>query len=84
MTVDGGGAQATMMSMARAERAELAEFLATLTPQQWARPSLCAGWSVKDVVAHIFSYEELNALGLLKRLVKGRVVRANEVGVQEF
>ncbi|AGZ49145.1 maleylpyruvate isomerase family mycothiol-dependent enzyme [Mycobacterium kansasii] len=84
MTIDGEGTQATMMSMARAERAELAEFLATLTPQQWATPSLCAGWSVKDVVAHMFSYEELSALGLLKRFVKGRVVRANEVGVQEF
>ncbi|ETW21257.1 maleylpyruvate isomerase family mycothiol-dependent enzyme [Mycobacterium gastri] len=84
MTIDGGGAQATMMSMARAERAELTEFLATLTPQQWATPSLCAGWSVKDVVAHMFSYEELNAFGLLMRFVKGRVVRANEVGVREF
>ncbi|ORC00247.1 DinB family protein [Mycobacterium persicum] len=84
MSIDGEGAQATMMSMARAERAELAEFLASLTPQQWATPSLCAGWSVKDVVAHMFSYEELNAPGLLKRFVKGRLVRANEVGVQEF
>ncbi|ORB87152.1 DinB family protein [Mycobacterium kansasii] len=83
MSADGDG-EATLMDMARAERAELTKFLATLTPQQWATPSLCDGWSVKDVVAHMFSYEELNALGLLKRFVKGRVVRANEVGVREL
>ncbi|BBY03294.1 maleylpyruvate isomerase family mycothiol-dependent enzyme [Mycobacterium seoulense] len=75
---------ATLMSMARDERADLAEFLATLTPQQWDAPSLCAGWTVKDVVAHMISYEELGALGLLKRFAKGRVVRANQVGVDEF
>ncbi|BBZ72518.1 maleylpyruvate isomerase family mycothiol-dependent enzyme [Mycobacterium paraseoulense] len=75
---------ATLMSMARDERADLAEFLATLTPQQWAAPSLCTGWTVKDVVAHTISYEELGTLGLLRRFAKGRVVRANQVGVDEF
>ncbi|MCV6984793.1 maleylpyruvate isomerase family mycothiol-dependent enzyme [Mycobacterium shinjukuense] len=84
MTRPGDGAPAALMDMARAERAELVEFLATLTPQQWATPSLCDGWSVKDVVAHMFSYEDLNAFGLVKRFIKGRVVRANEVGVHEF
>ncbi|OBI17288.1 MULTISPECIES: maleylpyruvate isomerase family mycothiol-dependent enzyme [unclassified Mycobacterium] len=73
-----------LMSMARAERADLADFLATLTPQQWDAPSLCAGWTVKDVVAHMISYEELGALGLLERFAKGRIVRANQVGVDEF
>lgn len=74
----------TLMSMARDERADLAEFLATLTPQQWDAPSLCAGWTVKDVVAHMISYEELGTLGLLKRFAKGWVVRANQVGADEF
>lgn len=72
------------MTMARAERADLAEFLATLTPQDWQAPTLCTRWSVKDVVAHVISYEELGALGLLKRFAKGLVVRANQVGVEEF
>ncbi|KKC05870.1 maleylpyruvate isomerase family mycothiol-dependent enzyme [Mycobacterium nebraskense] len=75
---------ATLMDMAGAERADLAEFLATLTPQQWDAPSLCSGWTVKDVVAHVISYEELGALGLLKRFAKGWLVRANQVGVDEF
>lgn len=72
------------MTMAREERADLADFLATLTPQEWDAPSLCTRWTVKDVVAHVISYEELGALGLLKRFAKGWIVRANQVGVDEF
>jgi uncharacterized protein (TIGR03083 family) len=75
---------ASMMSMAHAERADLAEFLTTLTPKDWAAPSLCSKWNVKDVVAHVVSYEELGTLGLLKRFAKGWIVRANQVGVDEF
>jgi uncharacterized protein (TIGR03083 family) len=74
----------TLMTMARAERADLAEFLATLTPTEWEAPSLCSKWTVKDVVAHVISYEELGAMGLLKRFAKGRIVRANQAGVDEF
>ncbi|MCV7352819.1 maleylpyruvate isomerase family mycothiol-dependent enzyme [Mycobacterium parmense] len=73
-----------MMTMARAERADLAEFLADLSPQDWAAPTLCTRWTVKDVVAHVISYEELGAAGLVTRFAKGWVVRANEVGVAEF
>jgi len=77
-------AQTSLMEMAQAERADLAAFLPTLGANDWQAPSLCAGWTVKDVVAHMLSYEELGFLGLIKRFVKGRVVRANEVGVKEF
>jgi uncharacterized protein (TIGR03083 family) len=73
-----------LMSMAHDERADLAAFLATLTPQEWQAQSLCDKWTVKDVVAHIVSYEELSVLGLVKRFAKGWVVHANEVGVTEF
>lgn len=74
----------TLMTMARAERADLADFLTTLSPQDWAAPTLCSKWTVKDVVAHVISYEELGAAGLLRRFAKGWVVRANEVGVDDF
>ena len=79
-----GDGEPTLMDMARAERADLAEFLATLTPQQWATPSLCTKWTVKDVVAHMISYEELGTIGLINRFLKGAIVRANQVGVDEF
>ncbi|GAB3506655.1 maleylpyruvate isomerase family mycothiol-dependent enzyme [Amycolatopsis cihanbeyliensis] len=36
-----------------AERAELVEILAELSEQRWDTPTLCAGWRVREVVAHI-------------------------------
>jgi uncharacterized protein (TIGR03083 family) len=36
-----------------AERRALAADLADLSPEQWQTPSLCAGWSVHDVLAHM-------------------------------
>lgn len=74
----------SLMTMAHTERSDLADFLATLAPQDWQAPSLCSRWTVKDVVAHAVSYEELGPLGLVKRFAKGWVVRANQVGVDEY
>jgi uncharacterized protein (TIGR03083 family) len=37
------------------EREALADDLATVTDGQWATPSLCAGWSVRDVLGHMTS-----------------------------
>lgn len=36
-----------------AERSELADVLDTLTEQQWNAPTLCKGWRVRDVAAHM-------------------------------
>ena len=35
------------------ERRAFADTLETLTPEQWATPSLCGDWLVKDVAAHL-------------------------------
>jgi uncharacterized protein (TIGR03083 family) len=35
------------------QRADLADFLDTLTPLQWETPSLCPGWTVRQAAAHI-------------------------------
>ena len=35
------------------ERAALLALLESLTPEQWSAPTLCAGWSVKDLAAHL-------------------------------
>ncbi|OBB42131.1 maleylpyruvate isomerase family mycothiol-dependent enzyme [Mycobacterium sp. 852002-51961_SCH5331710] len=75
---------ADLKELTRDERADLASFLAGLTPDEWHHPSLCTRWTVKDVVAHVVSYEELGTAGLLKRFAKGMVVNANQVGVDEF
>jgi uncharacterized protein (TIGR03083 family) len=49
---------ADRMQLAADERRDLADLLDTLDPEQWAHPSLCEGWAVRDVVAHLISYEE--------------------------
>ncbi len=74
------------MSLARAERADLAELLATLTPDQWEAPTLCSRWRVREVVAHMFSYEELTTAGLIGRFLRGGVApgRANQIGVEAY
>ncbi|MGY1914186.1 hypothetical protein [Blastococcus sp. SYSU DS0973] len=33
-----------VMALARADRGDLRELLADLSPEQWRAPSLCAGW----------------------------------------
>ena len=35
------------------QRTSLAGLLETLSPQQWAAASLCEGWKVRDVAAHV-------------------------------
>ncbi len=35
------------------DRAALVELLASLTPEEWARPTACAGWTVHDVALHL-------------------------------
>lgn len=36
-----------------AERERLADLYAAFGPEQWAAPSLCAGWRVREVLAHV-------------------------------
>lgn len=74
------------MSLASDERADLADLLATLTPDQWDTPSLCTRWSVRDVVAHMFSYEELSTAGLVRRFITGGLLpdRVNAAGVAAY
>lgn len=36
-----------------AERLRLADLLGQLTPGEWDQPSLCEGWAVRDVAAHL-------------------------------
>jgi uncharacterized protein (TIGR03083 family) len=43
----------TIRHMIAAQRTELAEVLAGLPDPRWEEPTLCAGWRVREVVAHI-------------------------------
>ena len=44
---------AALMNEIAAERTELAEVLGALSPDAWEAQSLCAGWRVREVVAHM-------------------------------
>jgi len=47
------------------ERQTLLDSLASLTPAQWDAPTVCPGWSVKDIAAHLLGDD-------LGRLARGR------------
>jgi uncharacterized protein (TIGR03083 family) len=76
----------TTMQMACEERQDFVDFLDGLSPEQWEQPSLCELWRVRDVVAHVISYEELSRWQLVRRFAKGGFVppRVNAIGVAEY
>lgn len=76
---------ADVMTLAIQERGDFADFLDTLTPQQWEEPTLCDGWTVRNVIAHVISYDELGWPGTIKRFARGGFIpsKANELGVRE-
>lgn len=47
-----GPPEAIALPMLR-QRRRFAEVLSTLSPEQWATPSRCEGWTVQDVVSHL-------------------------------
>lgn len=76
----------TCMHLARAERVDLLAFLADLGPHQWDVPTLCTGWRVRDLVAHVIGYEGLGGRELAGRFVRGRFspARINDTRLAEF
>lgn len=56
------------------ERRALAGHLATLDAEQWEHDSLCAGWSVRDVAAHVIATPQIGwreMLPLAPKMVRG-------------
>lgn len=47
------GKKVSAVDQLLADRQELVALCKTLTPEEWNAPSLCEGWRVRDVVAHI-------------------------------
>ncbi|MEO7588098.1 MAG: maleylpyruvate isomerase family mycothiol-dependent enzyme [Arachnia sp.] len=73
-----------LTGLARDERADLAEFLRGLTPQEWDAQSLCSQWRVRDVVAHVISYDVLSPVQLVGRFLHGALPgnSPNAIGVE--
>lgn len=70
--------------LVHAERAALIADLAEVDPARWDEPSLCEGWTVHDVVAHLIDSARTTRLGFVGGLVRSRFDfdRLNARGVQ--
>lgn len=58
-----------IFSMVAAERRRLADRLARLTAAQWEAPSLCEGWRVRDVLAHLVWPLETSTAKIVAKVV---------------
>jgi uncharacterized protein (TIGR03083 family) len=65
-----------------AERAALAADLADLTDEQWETPSLCAGLTVREVLAHLTAGASLNAVRWLAGVIRCRFDFDRQVAVR--
>lgn len=62
-----------------AEKADLLRLLAGLRGQDWDRPSLCPGWRVRDVAAHLVVASRLPRWRFVAESLRGGAPRATRV-----
>ena len=65
------------------ERRALADDLAAIADEGWETPSLCAGWTVHDVAAHLVDNARTTRIGIVVAMVRARFDfdRQNDEGV---
>lgn len=75
------------------ERSRLADLLEDLRDDEWRTPSLCAGWTVRDVAAHLtlahLGLREavpavIRARGSFDRMIRDTALRQARLPVEEF
>jgi uncharacterized protein (TIGR03083 family) len=75
------------------ERRSLADLLDDLSAQEWQTPSLCAGWRVRDVAAHLTLAHTgllrgtlwmLRARGNFNRMVRDSALHQARLPVEQF
>ncbi|MDV9193253.1 maleylpyruvate isomerase family mycothiol-dependent enzyme [Streptomyces sp. SR27] len=71
-------------TLVHAERAALIGDLVHLDDEQWRQPSLCDGWTVHDVLAHLIDTARTTRLGFVIALARARFDfdRQNTIGVE--
>lgn len=69
--------------LVHAERSALIDQLSQLRDEQWDQPSLCSGWSVHDVAAHLVNNAKVTPLGIVVAMIRARgdFDRQNAAGV---
>lgn len=75
------------------ERLSLADLLDGLTPEEWETPSLCAGWRVREVAAHLTlsqtgvlraTVDVIRARGDVNRMIHDTAVRQARLPVDQY
>ena len=75
------------------ERLSLAALLDDLSPAEWATPSLCTGWLVRDVAAHLtqahMGYRDafvaaVRARGSFDRMIRDAALRVGPLPPEEY
>ncbi|MFE3671734.1 maleylpyruvate isomerase family mycothiol-dependent enzyme [Streptomyces goshikiensis] len=66
------GRNAELRAWIAAERQDLADLLDTLRADQWDGPSLCAGWRVREVAAHMSLGFRLSLPATMGELARAR------------
>ena len=61
---------ADLMPMVHDERRSLADFLDTLTPEQWSAPTWCDQWNVQELVGHLTAAGNITAPHFFGGLIK--------------
>jgi uncharacterized protein (TIGR03083 family) len=64
--------RSTAWEVIAVERARLADLLDDLAPADWDRASLCAGWTVRHVAAHVISSPQVTARAVGAAMVRAR------------
>lgn len=59
-------------STIHAQRGALADLLEGLSPAQWQADTLCTGWTVLDVAAHVISSPQATPAAVLRAMVRAR------------
>lgn len=76
-----------------AERSSLAALLEELSAEEWEHPSLCEGWRVRDVAAHLTLAQMgpaaaalafVRSGGSFNRMVRDTAVRQSALPVEEY
>ncbi|WP_431309353.1 maleylpyruvate isomerase family mycothiol-dependent enzyme [Gordonia sesuvii] len=70
--------------MVHDERARLAADLGAVAPAAWSTPSLCPGWDVHDVVAHLIDSATTTRRRFVRRMIAARFDfdRDNDAGIR--
>ena len=71
-------ALAARVALIQAEAEWLAQSLSTWSPDAWCQPSVCQGWEVRDVVAHLVEVAQFY-VRTITRGVQGDMARPPEL-----